>query len=124
VAVLLESNELWVRVFVPETRWAKSSGPARRYFHRHVSQTNVKSRVQSVMRTREYSTRNVQTPEQREDRFRVDFVLDPAPELKAGMTATDALPMTPPAAVSQPATTGSKSAASRTITGRWPRCAT
>ena len=90
VAVLLESNELWVRVFVPETRLGevKVGQPVdisidtfpRRMF---------KSRVQSVSERAEYTPRNVQTPEQREDQvFAVRLRLDPAPELKAGMTAT------------------------------------
>ena len=48
-----------------------------------------KSKVQSVSERAEYTPRNVQTPEQREDQvFAVRLRLDPAPELKAGMTAT------------------------------------
>jgi HlyD family secretion protein len=48
-----------------------------------------KSRVQSVSERAEYTPRNVQTPEQREDQvFAVRLRLDRAPELKAGMTAT------------------------------------
>jgi multidrug resistance efflux pump len=90
VAVLLESNELWVRVYVPETRLGnvKVGQPVdvsidtfpKRFF---------KSKVQSISERAEYTPRNVQTPEQREDQvFAVRLHLDPAPELKAGMTAT------------------------------------
>jgi multidrug resistance efflux pump len=90
VAVLLESNELWVRVFVPETRLghikvgqgvdiAIDTFPKRAF----------KARVQSVSERAEYTPRNVQTPEQREDQvFAVRLRLEPSPELKAGMTAT------------------------------------
>jgi multidrug resistance efflux pump len=90
VAVLLESNELWVRVFVPETKLGnvKVGQPVditidtfpKRVFN---------ARVQSVSERAEYTPRNVQTPEQREDQvFAVRLKLEPAPELKAGMTAT------------------------------------
>jgi multidrug resistance efflux pump len=90
VAVLLESNELWVRVFVPETRLGDVKvGQPVDIFIDTFPKRAFKSRVQSVSERAEYTPRNVQTPEQREDQvFAVRLRLDPAPELKAGMTAT------------------------------------
>lgn len=90
VAVLLESNELWVRVFVPETRLGdvKVGQPVDVFIDTYPKRA-FKSRVQSVSERAEYTPRNVQTPEQREDQvFAVRLRLDRAPELKAGMTAT------------------------------------
>lgn len=90
VAVLLESNELWVRVFVPETRLGevKVGQPVDLTIDTFPKRV-FKSRVQSVSERAEYTPRNVQTPEQREDQvFAVRLRLEPAPELKAGMTAT------------------------------------
>jgi HlyD family secretion protein len=90
VAVLLESNELWVRVFVPETRLGDVKvGQPVDIFIDTFPKRAFKSRVQSVSERAEYTPRNVQTPEQREDQvFAVRLRLEPAPELKAGMTAT------------------------------------
>jgi membrane fusion protein YbhG len=90
VAVLLESNELWVRVFVPETRLGEVKvGQPVDISIDTFPKRMFKSRVQSVSERAEYTPRNVQTPEQREDQvFAVRLRLDPAPELKAGMTAT------------------------------------
>lgn len=90
VAVLLESNELWVRVFVPETRLGevRVGQPVDISIDTYPKRV-FKSKVQSVSERAEYTPRNVQTPEQREDQvFAVRLRLDPAPELKAGMTAT------------------------------------
>jgi multidrug resistance efflux pump len=90
VAVLLESNELWVRVFVPETRLGsvKVGQPVNISIDTFPKRV-FKSRVQSISERAEYTPRNVQTPEQREDQvFAVRLHLEPAPELKAGMTAT------------------------------------
>jgi multidrug resistance efflux pump len=90
VAVLLESNELWVRVFVPETRLGevKAGQPVDLSIDTFPKKI-FKSKVQSISERAEYTPRNVQTPEQREDQvFAVRIRLEPAPELKAGMTAT------------------------------------
>ena len=90
VAVLLESNELWVRVFIPETRLGevRVGQPVDISIDTYPRRV-FKSKVQSVSERAEYTPRNVQTPEQREDQvFAVRLRLDPAPELKAGMTAT------------------------------------
>ncbi len=90
VAVLLESNELWVRVFVPETRLGEVRvGQPVDISIDTFPKRVFKSKVQSVSERAEYTPRNVQTPDQREDQvFAVRLRLDPAPELKAGMTAT------------------------------------
>jgi len=90
VAVLLESDELWVRVFVPETRLGHVKvGQAVDIAIDTFPKRAFKALVQSVSERAEYTPRNVQTPEQRQDQvFAVRLRLDPAPELKAGMTAT------------------------------------
>jgi multidrug resistance efflux pump len=90
VAVLLESDELWVRVFVPETRLGHVKvGEAVDIAIDTFPKRAFKARVQSVSERAEYTPRNVQTPEQRQDQvFAVRLRLDPSPELKAGMTAT------------------------------------
>jgi multidrug resistance efflux pump len=89
VAVLLESNELWVRVFVPETRLGEVRvGQPIDLSIDTFPKKIFKSKVQSISERAEYTPRNVQTPEQREDQvFAVRIRLEPAPELKAGMTA-------------------------------------
>lgn len=90
VAALLETDELWVRVYVPETELG----------HVKVGQKVAvridtfpdrpfPATVTSVSERAEYTPRNVQTAEQREDQvFGVRLRIEPAPELKAGMTAT------------------------------------
>jgi multidrug resistance efflux pump len=90
VVAILEPGELWVRVFVPETRlgWVRVGQEANvtidtfpeRMFTAHVASVSARA---------EYTPRNVQTAEQREDQvFSIKLDVDPAPELKAGMTAT------------------------------------
>lgn len=90
VAVLLESDELWVRVFVPETRLGhiKVGQPVDIHIDTFPKRA-FKAKVQSVSQRAEYTPRNVQTPEGRQDQmFAVRLRLEPAPEVKAGMTAT------------------------------------
>jgi len=90
VAILLESDQLWVRVFVPETRLGlvKVGQPVDIRIDTFPKRT-FKARVQSVSERAEYTPRNVQTPEQRSDQvFAVRLRLEPVPEIKAGMTAT------------------------------------
>jgi HlyD family secretion protein len=89
VASLLETDELWVRVFVPETELGRvrvgqpvgvriDTFPDRAF----------PARVSSVSERAEYTPRNVQTAKQRADQvFAVRLRIEPAPELKAGMTA-------------------------------------
>jgi len=94
IAVLLESDQLWVRVFVPETGLGliKVGEPVDVFIDTFPKRA-FKAHVQSVSDRAEYTPRNVQTPEQREDQvFAVRLRLEPAPELKAGMTATVRFP--------------------------------
>jgi multidrug resistance efflux pump len=90
VARILEPGQLWVRVYVPEPRLglvrlgqdasiAIDSFP-HRAFH---------GRVAEIASRAEYTPRNVQTLEQRNEQvFGVKIEVDPAPELKPGMAAT------------------------------------
>jgi HlyD family secretion protein len=89
VATLLEPDQIWVRVFVPETQMGLvrigqeaaitvDTFP-RRAFH---------GRVVEIRSQGEYTPRNLQTLDQRSDQvFGVKVRIDPAPELKAGMAA-------------------------------------
>jgi HlyD family secretion protein len=90
VARILEPGQLWVRVYVPEPRLGLvrvgqdasvtiDSFP-HRSFHGHVAEIADRA---------EYTPRNVQTLEQRNEQvFGVKVEVDPAPELKPGMAAT------------------------------------
>ncbi|HET6349749.1 MAG TPA: HlyD family efflux transporter periplasmic adaptor subunit [Candidatus Krumholzibacteria bacterium] len=90
VAVLLEPDELWVRLYVPETRLGLIKvGQSVDVHIDTFPKRAFKAHVQSVSDRAEYTPRNVQTPQERKDQvFAVRLKLDPAPELKAGMTAT------------------------------------
>ncbi|MGZ7031169.1 MAG: HlyD family secretion protein [Thermoanaerobaculia bacterium] len=89
VAELLESGQLWVRVYVPETllelvhvgqavRVRADTFP-NQWFNGHVA---------SVSSQGEYTPRNVQTRAQRAEQvFGVTVLVDPDPKLKAGMAA-------------------------------------
>ena len=90
VIAILEPHELWVRVFVPETRlgWIRV-GQEAHVFIDTFPERSFAAHVASVSARAEYTPRNVQTAEQREDQvFAIKLDVDPAPELKAGMTAT------------------------------------
>jgi HlyD family secretion protein len=90
VATILERDQLWVRVFVPEPQLglvhlgqpaavSVDSFPGRRF----------PGRVVEIRQQGEYTPRNIQTPEQRSDQvFGVKVRIEPSPELKAGMAAT------------------------------------
>lgn len=89
VATLLEPDQLWVRVYVPEPRLGLvrvgqgaavtvDSFPGRTF----------RGRVVEIRDQAEYTPRNVQTLDQRSDQvFGVKVEVEPAPELKAGMAA-------------------------------------
>lgn len=89
VATLLEPSEVWVRVFVPETRIGLvsigspvaigvDSFPGRVF----------PARVVEIGSRAEYTPRNVQTLDQRSDTvFAVKLAIEPSPELKPGMAA-------------------------------------
>jgi HlyD family secretion protein len=88
VASLLEEGQLWVRVFVPEPELGRvrvgqgaavtvDSFPGRAF----------RGRVVEIRDQAEYTPRNVQTLDQRSDQFfGVKVRVEPAPELKAGMS--------------------------------------
>jgi HlyD family secretion protein len=89
VAEILESSQLWVRIYVPETMLGLL----------HVNQ-NVRVRVDTypnqwfaghigtIAAQGEYTPRNVQTRAQRaEEVFGVKVIVDPDPKLHAGMAA-------------------------------------
>jgi len=89
VAEILESNQLWVRVFVPETQlglvYVNQRARVRidtfpnQWFPGHVA---------TVSNQGEYTPRNVQTRAQRAEQvFGVKVLVDPNPKLKAGMAA-------------------------------------
>jgi multidrug resistance efflux pump len=90
VATILEKDQLWVRVYVPEPQLGRihigqgvavqiDTFPDRRF----------PGRVVEIRQQGEYTPRNIQTPEQRSDQvFGVKVRIDPTPELKAGMAAT------------------------------------
>jgi HlyD family secretion protein len=89
VAEILESSELWVRVYVPETELAlvHVGQPVRirvdtfpnEWFPGHVATVSAQG---------EYTPRNVQTRAQRAEQvFGVKVLVDPNPRLHAGMAA-------------------------------------
>jgi HlyD family secretion protein len=89
VATLLESSQLWVRVFVPETQMGlvhvgqDAAITVDTFPHR-----SFHGRVVEVRSQGEYTPRNLQTLDQRSDEvFGVKVQIDPTPELKAGMAA-------------------------------------
>lgn len=87
VAELLESSQLWVRVYVPETQLGlvhigmpvhvRTDTAPNRWFPGHVSAINPQA---------EYTPRNVQTRAQRiEQVVGVKVLVDPSPDLHPGM---------------------------------------
>ncbi len=110
VATLLEPNELWVRLYVPETRLGEVAvGQTARIRVDSFPGREFPGRVVEIRHRAEYLPRNVQTLEQRADQvFGVKVAIDPAPELKPGMAATarfDSIPASPAAPVA-PAAAG------------------
>jgi membrane fusion protein YbhG len=99
VATILERDQLWVRVYVPEPQLGRvhMGQPAAiqidTFPHRRFP-----GRVVEIRQQGEYTPRNIQTPDQRSDQvFGVKVRIEPAPELKAGMAATVHLEEEPPA---------------------------
>ncbi|HJQ39348.1 MAG TPA: efflux RND transporter periplasmic adaptor subunit [Thermoanaerobaculia bacterium] len=89
VAEILEPNELWVRVYVPETLlgFVRVNMPVRVKVDTFAN-ASFFARVATVSSAGEYTPRNVQTRAQRAEQvFGVKVVLDPDPRLKAGMAA-------------------------------------
>ena len=90
VAEILEADQLWVRVFVPETLLGlvhvdqavkvKVDTFPNEWFDGHIATINPQG---------EYTPRNVQTEAQRAEQvFGVRVIVAPNPKLKAGMAAT------------------------------------
>ena len=89
VAEILEADQLWVRVYVPETELGliHVNMPVR---VRVDTYPNVwfRGHVATVSSQGEYTPRNVQTRAQRAEQvFGVKVLVDPDPQLKAGMAA-------------------------------------
>jgi multidrug resistance efflux pump len=90
VAEILESSQLWVRVYVPETELGLVAvgQPVRVLIDTFPNHTFA-GHVASVSNQGEYTPRNVQTRAQRaEEVFGVKVLVDPDPKLKAGMAAS------------------------------------
>lgn len=86
---LLETDQIWVRVFVPETRLATVHiGQKASIRVDGVRDRRFPGTVVEVRSRGEYTPRNVQTIEQRSDLvFGVKVAITPTPELKPGMAA-------------------------------------
>ena len=90
VAEILESSQLWVRVYVPETELGLVAigQPVRVRIDTFPNETFA-GHVAAVSSQGEYTPRNVQTRAQRAEQvFGVKVLVDPNPKLKAGMAAS------------------------------------
>jgi multidrug resistance efflux pump len=89
VAEILESSQLWVRVFVPETELGLVHvGQQVRVRIDTFPNQSFAGHVASVSSQGEYTPRNVQTRAQRAEQvFGVKVLVAPDPKLKAGMAA-------------------------------------
>src|SRR5438270_10944332 len=90
VAEILESSQLWVRVYVPETELGLVAvgQPVRVHIDTYPNEI-FGGHVAAVSSQGEYTPRNVQTRAQRAEQvFGVKVLVDPNPKLKAGMAAT------------------------------------
>ena len=90
IAEILESSQLWVRVFVPETQLGlvRVDMPVRLSVDTF-PKVSFRGHVASINPQGEYTPRNVQTRAQRaEQMFGVRVFLDPDARLKAGMAAS------------------------------------
>src|SRR5437763_6145036 len=90
VAEILESSQLWVRVYVPETELGLVAvgQPVRVHIDTYPNET-FPGHVASRSSQGEYTPRNVQTRAQRAEQvFGVKVLVDPNPKLKAGMAAS------------------------------------
>ena len=89
VAEILEADQLWVRVYLPETLLGVvHQGLVVRVFVDTYPHRPFAGRIAQISSQGEYTPRNVQTQEQRAEQvFAVKVVVDPSPVLKAGMAA-------------------------------------
>ena len=90
VAEILESSQLWVRVYVPETELGLVGvgQPVRVHIDTFPNESFA-GHIASVNEQGEYTPRNVQTRAQRaEEVYGVKVRVDPNAKLKAGMAAS------------------------------------
>lgn len=89
VATLLEPDQIWVRVYVPETQLGRVRiGQAAAVRVDTFPRRAFRGRVAEIRNQAEYTPRNIQTLDQRSDQvFGVKVAIDPVPELKPGMAA-------------------------------------
>jgi membrane fusion protein YbhG len=89
VAEILEQDQLWVRVYVPETLLGllQVNQPVRVRVDTYPNQT-FRGHIATIASEGEYTPRNVQTRAQRAEQvFGVKVIVDPNPKLHAGMAA-------------------------------------
>jgi HlyD family secretion protein len=88
-ATLLEEDQIWVRVYVPEPKLGLVQvGQAAAVRIDTFPDREFPGRVAEIRHQAEYTPRNVQTLDQRNDQFfGVKVTIDPAPELRPGMAA-------------------------------------
>jgi multidrug resistance efflux pump len=86
-ATLLEEDQLWVRVYVPEPKLGRVRvGQEAAVRIDSFPNRDFPGRVSEIRHQAEYTPRNVQTLDQRNDQFfGVKVTIDPAPELRPGM---------------------------------------
>jgi multidrug resistance efflux pump len=89
VVKILEPSQLWVRVYVPETRLGSvKQGAAVTIKVDTWPDRAFSGRIVEISDRAEYTPRNVQTLDQRGDQvFGVKVAIDPTPDLKPGMAA-------------------------------------
>jgi multidrug resistance efflux pump len=89
VATLLEPDQLWVRVFVPETKLGLVRvGQRADLTVDTFPKRTFPGKVVEISPRAQYTPRNLQTLDQRSDQvFGVKVNVEPAPELKPGMAA-------------------------------------
>lgn len=90
MALILEPTQLWVRFYVPETMLGRVQVGQRAHCKIDTfSDREFSGHVSDIRDYAEYTPRNVQTRDLREYQvFAVKLLLDPAPELRPGMSAT------------------------------------
>jgi membrane fusion protein YbhG len=89
VTTILEPDQIWVRVYVPEPRLGLVRiGQAARITVDTFPGREFPGKVVEIRQKGEYTPRNVQTLDQRMDQvFGVKVAIEPTPELKPGMAA-------------------------------------
>ncbi len=89
VATLLEPDQIWVRVYVPEVLLGRVTVGQPAAIHvDSFPRRSFPGRVVEIRGQGEYTPRNIQTLDQRSDQvFGVKVAIDPTPELKPGMAA-------------------------------------